>query len=283
MDAAHVPDDWAALAEELAGSGWRRLVVLGAADRGKSTLIRVLAARLAGQGGTLSLLDCDLGQKMAGPPGCVTLADWRGGFALTGLYFVGTTNPVGATPAVVAGAARLAARAGGRLLVNTSGLVEGPGLALKRWKLDALDPDRIVLLAAPGEQRALAALVPPERLVRLSPSPQARRKGQGGRERARRAAFEAALAGAPEQVLVPRAVERTTREAATPGEMRLVGLADAGGEDIGVGLAPWPGEGEPWRVRTFVEAARIWRLRIGMALPAGTDGREAGWSGYGPR
>jgi polynucleotide 5'-kinase involved in rRNA processing len=51
---------------------------------------------------------------------------------------------------VVAATARLAAAACvDRLLVNTSGLVTGPGVALKRWKIEALNPDRSSLSPVP--------------------------------------------------------------------------------------------------------------------------------------
>lgn len=58
---------------------------------------------------------------------------------------------------------------------------------------------------------------------------------------------------------------------------------DASGEDLGVGLAAWPAEGKSWRVRTFVDAARVWRLRVGMALPAGTAAPAPGWTADGSR
>jgi polynucleotide 5'-kinase involved in rRNA processing len=65
-------NDWQHLADDLVRSAWRRVVVLGASDRGKSTFCRFLAQQLALADVGMSLLDADPGQKMLGPPACVT-------------------------------------------------------------------------------------------------------------------------------------------------------------------------------------------------------------------
>jgi polynucleotide 5'-kinase involved in rRNA processing len=104
-----VPQAWADAVSRIGAASWRRLAVLGERDQGKSTFCRVLLERLelfpvlmnreklrpifagalphrqtgptlAGsalaQGGAGAwLLDADVGQKMIGPPACVTLAE----------------------------------------------------------------------------------------------------------------------------------------------------------------------------------------------------------------
>src|SRR3954447_24834586 len=135
-----IPEDWCRLAEDLVRSDWRRVVVLGAVDRGGSNFFPFLPPQLAFAGIGVTLLDTDPGQKMLGPPACVT-AGPLGGSARAdrpALYFVGGTDPARRIGSIVAGAARLAYAASGRLLVNTSGLIDGPGHSLKRLKIDAL-------------------------------------------------------------------------------------------------------------------------------------------------
>ena len=81
-----VPPDWRALADRLEAGEWRRLIVLGAADTGKSTLCRYLGERLPGT----ALLDADPGQKMVGPAACVTLGDWAdGALQCHRMHFIG--------------------------------------------------------------------------------------------------------------------------------------------------------------------------------------------------
>ncbi len=266
MTSLHISSAWQATADRLCAADWRRVVVLGARDRGKSTFCRYLAQRLADQAGTVGVLDCDLGQKLVGPPACVTLAfaDPRGALDLARLRFVGETNPVLAMAGVIASVARLAGQAGGhQLVVNTSGLIGGPGLALKRWKLDALYPDWVVALAESDELEPILRPLPPDRLVRLAPSPAARRKSEGARARSRREGLADALAGAVPQRLREVAFEELLRDP-TPVGPRLCGLADEHGEDLGIGVVT--ADALPW-VKTAVDLARVRRVRLGMALP----------------
>lgn len=268
----HIPDDWAALARELATSSWRRAVVLGARDRGKSTLCRFLAEALTGAGRTVGLIDADLGQKLVGPPLCVTLAraEEQGALVLERLRFVGETNPAANMAGVVASVARLAQGAAAEhLIVNTSGLVRGPGLALKRWKIDALDPEVIVALARGDELAPILAPLSPGRVARLQPSGSARRKSPGAREAGRSEALQAALRGARLTRLTAVVQEELHPQPPPPGAVRLCGLADADGEDLGLGLVRSGASGEPVAVLTAVEPAPVRRLRLGMAAPAG--------------
>jgi polynucleotide 5'-hydroxyl-kinase GRC3/NOL9 len=255
---------WRAAADRLCEGPWRRLVVLGACDRGKSTFCRYLAARLAA-GGDVAVLDCDLGQKLVGRPACVTLGRAAGGaIFLDRLRFIGETNPTLSLAGVVAAAARLARTAGpGRLVVNTSGLIAGPGLTLKRWKLEALDPDWILGLAIDDELEPLLAPLPQARVLRIPPSAAAVRKGDALRSAARISALAAALTGATRQALSSKVVMEELQREPPPGP-RLCGLADFAGEDLGLGIIDLK---DPDWVNTPVDAGCVRRVRIGMAAP----------------
>src|SRR4051812_11475586 len=182
-----IPKDWQRLADSLVRSQWQRVVVLGAADRGKSTFCRFLGQQLVDAGIGVSLLNADPGQKMLGPPACVTAGHFGGSgrFSRPMLYFVGGTDPARRIGSIIAGAARLAYAVSDRLLVNTSGLVDGSGYSLKRLKIDALCPDHIVAIARGSELDALLAPLPPVRVHRLAPSPAAHGKSASARAAAR--------------------------------------------------------------------------------------------------
>src|SRR4051812_8774351 len=85
-----VSEDWAAALRRIRDGKFRRVLVLGATDSGKSSFCRALL-RQAGQDG--AVLDADPAQKLVGPPACVTLG--RGaGPSLAALSFVGTLDPL---------------------------------------------------------------------------------------------------------------------------------------------------------------------------------------------
>jgi polynucleotide 5'-hydroxyl-kinase GRC3/NOL9 len=273
-DAPHpeidIPPDWAAVVRELASAPWRRVVVVGARDRGKSTFCQLAVASLVRAHRRVGLIDSDLGQKMIGPPLCVTFATAGedGRLALERLRFVGETNPAASMAGVVACVARLAqAAAVERLVVNTSGLVRGPGLALKRWKIDALAPDLIIALAEGDELEPVLRPLPPGRVVRLGPSANARRKSPARRETERARALGDAFRAAQLHRLV--GVPQEELEAHPPAEavVRLCGLADLDGEDLGLGLVRAGADQGAVPVLTSVEPARVRRLRLGMAAP----------------
>jgi polynucleotide 5'-hydroxyl-kinase GRC3/NOL9 len=264
-----IPPGWAVLADRLASSPWRRLIVLGRTDVGKSSFLRFLARALAARGQTVALLDTDLGQKMVGPPTCVALARCtdEGALQLERIRFVGETSPAANMVGVIAASARLAAMAlADRLLVNTSGLIAGPGVALKRWKMEALDPDRIVALVRGDELAHIPALVVATAVHCIQPSPMARRKTPAERERSRVSALLEALGARCRLSSPDLLVEELRRVPVAPDALRLCGLADERGEDVGLGLVRWADQVEHRVVWTGLAPERLHRLRLGMPV-----------------
>jgi polynucleotide 5'-hydroxyl-kinase GRC3/NOL9 len=138
------------------------VMVLGAPDTGKSTLSRYLLYRAFTAGLPAALVDLDLGQSHLGPPAALGLGLYPprlpGDDSLIpdGLWFIGQTSPVGAILEVSVGCRVLAddaARRGVRhLVVNTSGLVAGPGAwRLKKAQMELLRPPLILALNREGE------------------------------------------------------------------------------------------------------------------------------------
>ena len=164
-----------------------------------------------------------------GPPAVCTAGSRR---ALS-LFFVGTTNPVLGWRRLVEGTRRLAGGLGAGIVVaNTSGLLAGPGRRLKAAKIEALRPD---LLVALGEGRDLDAVLsdhPGLPVLRLPPSPEARRKSEGEKRSARREAFRGYFA----QGSVRRFDRRRLglEGADLPPRLLLGLLADDGGHDLGI-------------------------------------------------
>ncbi|HYE53140.1 MAG TPA: Clp1/GlmU family protein [Azospirillaceae bacterium] len=223
----HVPADWEAAAARLRAAS--RILVLGPADAGKSSFCRYALSLLPGA----RLVDADPGQKSVGPPACVTSGQIEDGRLLEGpLAFAGSTDPVRGWQALAAGVRALADAAPGPVIVNTGGLLAGPGPRLKADKIAAAQADLLVAIGAhPGIEAVLAdhtALAS----LRLASSTLARRKTDGERRQARREAFARSFAAASEWTVSP---EGLLPDGAVLHPRQLVGLAgDAG--DLGIGI-----------------------------------------------
>lgn len=226
--AIHVPPDWADAAERMQRDGVRSALVIGGVDVGKSTLCRFLLHRAKQAGRSAALLDTDVGQKMIGPPACVTLSDARG----VRLSFVGTTNPVLGWQRLIDGVRRLAdATDADFLLANTSGFLAGPGRRLKAAKIEALRPDLLLAVGGGPDLDAILRDHSQMPFLVLSRSPEARRKTDGERRSARREAFREYFAEA--------SVATFARERLPGGRYPaglLVGLSDERGTDLGLGI-----------------------------------------------
>jgi polynucleotide 5'-hydroxyl-kinase GRC3/NOL9 len=190
LQSIDLPADWGEAIAAILAQDAHCVLIAGEADCGKSSFARALLARSAAAGREVLLLDADPGQKMAGPPGAVTLAQpsASGGLALTGLAFVGSVSAADQGP-LLAAVSRLRAEAGGqRLVVNTGGFVHGSGLSMLLRIATQLQPDRIVAIDAAPDLRLRLGRTG-ACLIVLSRSPAARRKTRAVRARNRQEAF----------------------------------------------------------------------------------------------
>ena len=235
-----VPPDWARAAARIADGEARRVLVLGARDVGKSALCRVILDVAAAAGRAVALLDADVGQKMVGPPACVTLGRPAPdcGLALAALAFIGSTSPVQAWGPTMEALRKLAAESEAKadaLVINTGGLLAGPGRRLKEGKIAALAPDLVVALGAHPALDALVGANPALPWLRVPSASHARRKGEGERRRARREAFQHYFAGASRWTSARAELQPELPPGALAAGL-LVGLADAAGRDVALGI-----------------------------------------------
>ena len=270
-------DTWRAAFDQVLDA--RVIVVIGPSDAGKTTLVTTLAGELASGGARVAVVDADVGQSEIGPPTTVGLGRVTGRLgqlseaALLALYFVGVSSPARDITGVAEGTRRMTdrARTDGfeRVLVDTSGLVAGwPGRLLKQRKLDAIDPD--LLLVLEREDECEPVVRPYEgaqrpRVVRLAAGGRPRSRSQTLRRQHRAAALDRYLAGAGLVSLdLARLVVQTPPKVALPAcTGALCGLDDGGGDTLALGVLEAV-DGGIIRVRApLPDAAVVTRLRIG--------------------
>ena len=144
----------------LLSSNWKKLLVIGAADTGKTTFIKLLANRLSLKE-EIGIVDLDIGQSHIGPPTTVGWGTLKGGFKgwdkikLRDFYFTGAISPVGNLLPVLTGSGiilRNAESKSRKLLIDTTGLISEPhGRVLKQNKIELIEPDLIVLFEKKDE------------------------------------------------------------------------------------------------------------------------------------
>ena len=239
-----VPAEWTSAIAAIVERGRRRVIVIGPTDVGKSSFVTTLCRAWQSAGRSPAIVDADPGQKMAGPPGTVTFAQPMagGGFdRAERMKFIGSTSPVGHTESIVAAVARFAdaaSAAGHAVVVNTTGLLRGPGRTLKSAKIAALRPDAVVMLGDATDLAPLTARLNSLPLIALSRPAAARRKTQAQRAANRRAAFARHIAGAV-RLVMPRSGVSIEPALPLPFESAsrpVCALTDAAGEDHVLGI-----------------------------------------------
>jgi polynucleotide 5'-hydroxyl-kinase GRC3/NOL9 len=235
-----IPASWEWSAAEIAQHRWRKVLVIGAVDRGKSTYCGFLSRYLLAAGWRVAMVDADVGQKDIGPPATITLGYPDPSWAKVqpaALYFVGAVSPVGHLLPMVIGTRRLVDPAQGEcVLINTTGLVQGVGRILKGYKIEAIQPDVVVAIEQAAELQPITRAYRNYRTLRLQPSASTIPKTPEQRREARERAFRSYFQAATEVVLPCRSLLFQRREVPTGFEPHLLcGVADR--RNRGLGLA----------------------------------------------
>ena len=269
-------ENWAeAIADRIAGTGSPlkgRLLLLGAADTGKTSLLNALASHLA-KNQPAALVDADDGQSHIGPPTTVgwTLIDGATATAAEyeakGIAFVGDITPVGhllQLTAALALCVEQAAQVAEVILIDTPGLVTGGAACTLWWTVQRLlRPERIVAIQRENELgEVLRGLHPGLSAIETIEAPQElRRKSPEIRQEYRRRLFDDYFRDAASHTLdfgtlaVRTANGMTVENAAG----RLVGLADVTGQDVAIGVI------EQWRqeqAKGIIRAPRMNMQRV---------------------
>ncbi len=182
------------------------VMMVGAANTGKTTLSRLLLEDALAAGRSVAFVDADIGVSTVGPPACVGLRWIRSARDLASLEradslrFVGSTQPHGVVlPHVVATAAlvEVARREADFIVLDTTGVVGGVvGQTLKYHLMELCNPALVIAMQRGTEMEPtigmlrrflsarIAKAMPHDDLLPLSPVEQ---------QSARAKAFAAAL------------------------------------------------------------------------------------------
>jgi polynucleotide 5'-kinase involved in rRNA processing len=246
------------------------------------------------------VVDADVGQSEIGPPTTVGLGrvaariDRLSEATRVALQFVGVSSPARDIRGVAEATRRMTERARGegldRVLVDTSGLVAGwPGALLKQRKVEAVDPDLLLVLQRAEECEAIARRydrAERPRVVRLAAQGRPRSRSQAVRRQHRIAALDRYLA--PARMVSLRLPGLTVR---TPADLpidacvdALCGLDDARGDTLALGVvATITGERlellAPLASTATVVDVRVGRERRDGTLVAPTPARSASTRG----
>lgn len=155
------PPEWKETAEKILLSG-KIVLVLGAVDTGKTTLVTFLANYSLGRKEKIVVVDADIGQSDIGPPATIGLG-WvtkeishLNEIPLDKMYFVGAISPEKNLLPTVVGTKIMVEKAleqgADLIIIDTTGLVNGEiGRILKRYKIELIHPDHLLALQRTDE------------------------------------------------------------------------------------------------------------------------------------
>jgi polynucleotide 5'-kinase involved in rRNA processing len=277
-------DDWRTALEQTLGA--RVIMVIGATDTGKTTLVAALAGELASRGARVGVVDSDVGQSEIGPPTTVGLGRVQAPVARlaeatpVAMQFVGVSSPARDIGGVVEATRRMTdrARAEGfdHVLVDTGGLVLGwPGRLLKQRKVAAVDPDLLLVLERGdecGPNLRTYEGAPRPRVLRLAARGRPRSRSQSTRRRHRALALDRALRDARSLDLERSAVTLELPRGLHPADAvgALCGLEDARGNTLALGIVEDVSADRVRVLAALPRAPHVARIRIGRERRDGT-------------
>lgn len=199
METSSIPSEWDELAAKIASEKKAgvlyRILVLGEVDTGKTFFSTYLANRLLSRIGKTAILDCDTGQSDIGCPGTFGMlllekpAIFLSELEASHMYLLGAHSPgLHFVPALtgLVEMLRKAEKDADALIIDTTGWVQGDGgRAIKKAKLDIVQPDKVVLMQRGTELEHLVRHLPAEKIVRLPVSKKASSTSQMDRKELR--------------------------------------------------------------------------------------------------
>lgn len=244
-------DDYASLRERVVGEHGV-VMLIGAADTGKTTLGRYLARDALVAGRSVAFIDADVGATTVGPPACVGLKllessrDLQHLSEADELRFVGSVHPQGVVlPHVVAAAALVerAKRHADYIVLDTTGVVGGVvGQTLKYHLMELAQPAVVIAMQHGTEMEPIIAMLKrflSARVARAEPLPSHVPLSPVERAEQRIKAFGEALPEPLERWRIQPTVFAPTLPEGFEEEKldgMLVGIQDGDGACLGLGV-----------------------------------------------
>lgn len=196
MPESSIPQEWDELAARIVAEKQEgrlyKILVLGEVDTGKTFFSTYLANRLNEKLGKVAILDCDSGQSDIGAPGTFGMlvldqpAIFLSEIEPTHMFLLGAHSPgLHFAPALVGVAEMLrkAEKDADALIIDTTGWVQGDGgRAIKKAKLDIVQPDLVILMQRGTELEHLVRHLPGAVIARLPVSKKASSTSQMDRK-----------------------------------------------------------------------------------------------------
>jgi polynucleotide 5'-hydroxyl-kinase GRC3/NOL9 len=196
-----IPKEWDEIIEAIKTRNYRKVIVVGAMDTGKSFFSTYVANKLFYSGKKVGVIDTDLGQSDIGPPTTIgfSLLNYPTLFLqnspLTSFEFIGAHSPSLHLVPMLVGFNKIVKKAlqvSDVIIVNTSGFIYGDvARILKNAKFDILEPDMIVLIQNSNEcEHLIKSIVETEKIFRLKVSKKASETSKSEREKLRNLASQ---------------------------------------------------------------------------------------------
>lgn len=145
------------------------IMLIGAADTGKTTLGKLLVRDALGRGNSAAFVDADVGGSTVGPPTCAGLKYIKSAPMLDAidrpdeLRFVGSTSPRGVVLQHVVAATALVERAQRKadvVILDTTSVVAGVrGQTLKYHLMELCVPELVIALQRGGEMEPIVGML----------------------------------------------------------------------------------------------------------------------------
>jgi polynucleotide 5'-hydroxyl-kinase GRC3/NOL9 len=189
--------EWEGLLSELKKHSGT-VLLLGATDSGKSTLVKYLARRLVAEKIRVSVIDSDVGQSSLGLPGTISMKVFSREkdveqYTFQKMSFVGTTNPAKRIPLMIEMTKKMVdagREKGDIILVDTTGLISGEiGRTLKIGKIRAIEPEDVIALQRHNELEHILRLIQHSVIHRVCVSIAAKCRDRENRMRYRQKKF----------------------------------------------------------------------------------------------
>jgi polynucleotide 5'-hydroxyl-kinase GRC3/NOL9 len=209
LQGSTIPESWTRVAKEISTHRPSPVMVLGAADRGKNTFCIYLSNMILKEGGSVTMVDGDVGQGDIGPPTSISMALVE--YPLFDLFalrpeeaiFIGSTTPSGVQNRVLEAISTLLGETDKKrpslTLINTDGWVIGDDAAEYKLRLLALiAPQAVVGIQLEGELEPILSVAEyrGHQVFRVEPSSAVRERDRDVRRGLREQCYRKFLSGA---------------------------------------------------------------------------------------